>query len=159
MRSVLILSMFSASLAFAGWGDFEETRELSLDAGGLASLAVNAGAGSLVIEGDRGADAVSVTAIIRVPTKNEDKAREIIAEHLVLSLVEKGDGAVLEAYFEEDGWSWGDSPSIAVEVTVPQRFSLDVEDSSGSIQIHDVDGDLSLNDGSGSIKMSNMPYL
>ena len=58
MRSVLILSMFSASLAFADWDDFEETRELSLDAASLASLTVNAGAGSLVIEGDRGADAV-----------------------------------------------------------------------------------------------------
>ena len=38
MRSFIVMSMFIASLSMAGMGDYEEVRELTLDADGVCSL-------------------------------------------------------------------------------------------------------------------------
>jgi hypothetical protein len=156
MRTVLILAMFAASLADAAWSDYEETRDLTLDAEGVDTVEIDAGAGSLEVEGSADAAAISVTAIITVPGKNEEKAREIIESDMVLTLERAGDKAVLNAYFESDGWHWGDSPGIRLEVEVPRRLGLRIDDGSGSIEVRDVSGDIEIDDGSGSLKMVNV---
>ncbi len=155
MRTILILGMFTASLANAAWRNYEETRELTLDAGGIKTIEIEAGAGSLEVRGSADADAISVTALIQVPEK-EEKARKIIESDLVLTLERDGDLAVLNSYFESAGWHWGDSPSIRIEVEVPRRLGLEIEDGSGSIKIWDVSGDIEIEDGSGSLQMSNV---
>ena len=38
MRTILIITMFAASLAHADWKDYEEVRELTLDASGFDEL-------------------------------------------------------------------------------------------------------------------------
>ena len=156
MRSFLILAMFTASLAQAAFSEYEEVRDLRLDAAGLAKLNLQAGAGSLEITGVAGQDEIIVTATIHVPTANEDKARELIESRLVLTLQKDGDEAVLRGYFDEGRWSWGDSPSVHLEVQVPARFALDVDDGSGSIVVNGVSGDIDIDDGSGSIKMQQV---
>ena len=155
MRTFLILGMFTASLASAAWRDYEETRDLTLDAAGIDTIVVEAGAGSLEVRGNADTDAISVTALILVPEK-EEKALKIIESDLVLTLRRDGDAAVLTGYFESGGWGWGDSPSIRLEVEVPDRLGLEVDDSSGSIVIRDVFGDIDIEDGSGSLQMSNV---
>jgi hypothetical protein len=155
MRTFLILGMFTASLASAAWRDYEETRDLTLDAAGIDSVVIEAGAGSLEVRGNADANAISVTALIQVPEK-EEKALKIIESDLVLTLERDGDSAVLNGYFESNGWGWGDSPSIRLEVEVPDRVSLEVDDSSGSIIIRDVSGEIDIEDGSGSLQMSNV---
>jgi len=155
MRTFLILGMFTASLANAAWRDYEETRDLTLDAAGIDSVVIEAGAGSLEVRGNADANAISVTALIQVPEK-EEKALKIIESDLVLTLERDGDSAVLNGYFESNGWGWGDSPSIRLEVEVPDRVSLEVDDSSGSIIIRDVSGEIDIEDGSGSLQMSNV---
>lgn len=155
MRTFLILGMFTASLASAAWRDYEETRDLTLDAAGIATLVIDAGAGSLDVRGSADADAISVTALIQVP-EQEEKALKIIESDLVLTLERDGEKALLSGYFESNGWGWGDSPSIRLEVEVPDRLGLDVDDSSGSIIIRDVSGDIDIEDGSGSLQLSNV---
>ena len=155
MRTFLILGMFTASLAHAAWSDYEEARDLNLDASGLNSVKIEAGAGSLEIRGSAGADTISVTALIQVP-ENEEKARKIIETDLVLTLEREDDSAVLKGYFESHGWGWGDSPSIRLEVEVPDRMELEIEDGAGSIKIWDVSGDIEIEDGSGSLQISNV---
>ncbi len=155
MRTFLILGMFTASLANAAWRDYEETRDLTLDAAGIDTVVIEAGAGSLEVRGNADANAISVTALIQVPEK-EEKALKIIESDLVLTLERDGDSAVLNGYFESNGWGWGDSPSIRLEVEVPDRVGLEVDDSSGSIIIRDVSGDIDIEDGSGSLQMSNV---
>ena len=155
MRTFLILGMFTASLVHAAWRDYEETRDLTLDAGGIETVVIEAGAGSLEVRGSAAAKAISVTALIQVPEK-EEKAQKVIESDLVLTLERDGDSAVLNGYFESSGWSWGDSPSIRLEVEVPDRVGLDIEDGAGSIKIWDVSGDIEIEDGSGSLQMSNV---
>ncbi len=155
MRAFLILGMFTASLAHAAWLEYEETRNLTLDAGGIDIVEIEAGAGSLEIHGSADAQTISVTALIQVPEK-EQKALKIIESDLVLTLERAGDSAVLNSYFESSGWSWGDSPSIRLEIEVPDRMGLEIEDGAGSIKIWDVSGDIEIEDGSGSLEMSNV---
>jgi hypothetical protein len=156
MRTILILTMFAASLAYADWGDFEEVRHLELDARNISGIEVESRAGSLEITGDSGSDKILVTAIIRVPTRSEEKADKIIADDLVLTLEKQGEKAILKGFFDEGGWNWGDSPHVRLEVRIPDQFALEVADSSGSIIVSDVAGAIEIDDTSGSIQMDNV---
>ncbi|MFQ5982517.1 MAG: hypothetical protein ACE5KS_03990 [Woeseiaceae bacterium] len=156
MRTFIILGMFTASLASADWRDYEETRDLTLDAAGVNTVEITAGAGSLDVQGSPGAGEISVTARIRVPGEKEEKARKIIESDLVLTLERDGDKAVLKGYFDSKGFGWDDSPSVRLEVAVPQSIGLEIDDGSGSTVIRDVAGDIEVEDGSGSLQMTNV---
>lgn len=154
MRAALILAMFGASLAHADWDDYQEERELSLDAGSIEKLEIDAGAGSMLVEGVAGSDEIAVRAIIQVPGEDEEDAVEIIEKNMILSLEADGDTAVLKGYFDYNGW--GNSPSMRLEVQLPERLALEIDDSSGSIRVNDVHGDIEIDDSSGSIKMEQV---
>jgi hypothetical protein len=156
MRSILIMAMFTVSLANAAWNEYEEERDLNLGASGISTLEIEAGAGSLEIVGVPGSNEIVVSATIYVPEKDEDKARKEIKSHLVLSLEKDGDNAVLKSYFNEYSVSFGDSPHVQLEVLVPERFGLIIDDGSGSIVVENVSGNIELEDGSGSILMTNV---
>ena len=155
MRGVLLVAMFTASLAHAAWNDFVEVRDLKTDADGVRELAIEAGAGSLEISGDPNADAILVIATVTVANEKADKAREIMESDMVLTLERNGDTALLKSYFKSDGsWGWGAQNGIALEVRVPERLGLAVDDGAGSMEIRDVRGDIKIDDGSGSIVMT-----
>ena len=153
MRGIVLLAMLTAALAHAAVNDYVEVRDLRLDADGLGELAIDAGAGSLEIVGDAAADDIVVTATITVPDTDEDEAREVIDSDMVLTLERDGGRALLKSYFESGGWEWGDRPGIGLEVRVPERIGLSVEDGSGAITLRDVRGAIVVDDGSGSISM------
>lgn len=153
MRGIVLLVALSATLTHAAANDYVEVRDFNLDAGSISELEIDAGAGSLDVVGDTGVDAIVVKATITVPGKDEERALEIIERDMTLTLEQTGDRAVLQSYFESGMFSWGDSPSIELEVQVPERLSLLVDDGSGSIDVRGVHGSIGLDDGSGSISL------
>ena len=155
MRTIIILSLFAASLTHAARNDYEETRDLELDAAGLTELEIEAGAGSLEISGVPDTDKITVAALIQVP-KKEEKAREIIESDMVLTLERNGERAVLRGYFDSGRWSFGGSPSMRLEVTVPAAIGLDIDDGAGSMKVMGVSGNILIEDGSGSLQMSDV---
>ena len=60
------MAMFIASTAQADWGDYEEVRNLDLDASGLSAFFIDAGAGSMTVNGDDNAKSIKVTAPIQI---------------------------------------------------------------------------------------------
>lgn len=156
MRSFIVMAMFTASLAHAGWNGYTEDRDLELDAKGVTTLEIDVGAGSLDVVGDAGLDNIQVRATVKVPDEKSEKAQKIIASNLTLSLEEVRGRAVLQAYFENGSWGWGDSPSVDVEVRMPDGLTLEIEDSSGSLTVENVDADVVIDDGSGSIKVERV---
>jgi hypothetical protein len=150
-----MLIMFAANLVHAAWTDYEEKRDLSLDSEGVQTLQIEAGAGGLDVTGVPGTTKIVVAALIRVPDADADEAQQILSEDLVLSLERNGASADLKAYFENSGRLFGNSPSVSLEVRVPEGMSLDAEDGSGSLEVHNVRGDINLDDGSGSIQMTD----
>ena len=156
MRSLILMAMFTVSLAHAGWTDYEEVRNLDLDAEGISQLTINAGAGSMDVTGVAGLDKINVKATIVVPGKDEDKAVRVIEKRIRLSLDRNAGKAELEAWFESGLMSFGSSPYIALEISVPEGMALNIDDGSGSIDIVDLAGDITIDDGSGSIDIRNV---
>lgn len=146
------LSLLLCGIAAAASGDaaYEEPRDLSLNAAGVARLVVNAGAGDLRVTGAAESDTIVVKALIRIPNADAEKARRIIEDDLTLELVRDGDTARLEAQFEAGLFS-RESGSVDLDVTVPERLALEIDDGSGPIELDGVQGDIDIDDGSGSI--------
>lgn len=156
MRSRLILAVFAMNLTGVAWADYEEVRELTLDADGIDTLSIDAGAGSMDVVGESGLDQVIVTATIEVSGRNDDKARERIENDMELGLEKDGDTAELRAWFDSGGFTGGGNAHIQLEVRMPEGMNLEIDDGSGSIEIENVRGDVSLDDGSGSVTMRDV---
>jgi len=156
MRSLIVMAMFTVSFAHAGWTDYEEVRNLDLDAEGISQLTINAGAGSMDVTGVTGLDKINVKATIVVPGKDEDKAVRVIEKRIRLSLDRNAGEAELDAWFESGLVSFGSSPYIVLEISVPEGMALNIDDGSGSIDIVDLAGDIIIDDGSGSIDIRNV---
>ena len=151
MRNVVVLAMFYAGLSQAGYSDYQELRNLQLDAMGIDQLTIDSGAGSLEVKGVPGLDSISVEATISVENKSEDAALRILEQQLRLSLEMKDGKAILISNFE-GGFLWR-SPNARIDivVSVPEGIDLSVDDGSGSIEISSTLANVSINDGSGSI--------
>ena len=158
MVKKLIPAFMVMALASTASADYEEIRELALDARGIDTLRIEAGAGSMDIVGVSGGNEITVVATIQISDNDDDEARERIASDMMLSLEKDSDTAELKAWFESGGWNWGrgDSPRISLEVQMPEGLHLDVDDGSGSIEIENVRGDISMDDGSGSLSMKDV---
>ena len=160
MRTIIILSLFAASLAAAGEPDYSEVRELSAQAGGASELRIDTGSGSLNIVGVDGLDTVEVVATINIDKiRDQDKAREIIEKYLVLTLERSGDRVELVTDFEKGMWRSDRGANLELEVRMPAELALAVDDGSGSITIENVRAAVSVDDGSGSIKIRSVGPL
>ena len=159
MRSFVVMAMFVASLSHAAWNGYTEDRDLELDTRGLEAFEVDAGAGSLTITGVDDSHFIRVKATINVPDESEAKARKIIASDLNLSLEKVRDHGRLKAYFDRDNWTFGDSPSVDLEVRVPKHLPLMIDDGSGSLRVINVGADVVIDDGSGSIEVEQVGAL
>ena len=159
MRSFIVMAMFITSLAHAGWSDYEEQRELKLEADGVSTLSIEAGAGSMDVTGVAGLAEISVKALIVVPNADEDDAIKVIEKRMVLTLEESNGVAKLESWFDQGFMGFGSDAYIVLDVSVPQGMSVNIDDGSGSLDIADIVGDVSIDDGSGSIDVSNVANL
>ena len=159
MRSFIVMAMLAASLADAGLTDFEEERDLELNADGIQSLSIDAGAGSMDVTGVDGLDKITVKATIVVPDADEDDAKKVMAKEMNLSLEQDGNEAQLNAHFDRNFMGLGSNAYIVLDVRVPQGMSVNIDDGSGSIDVIDIVGDVTIDDGSGSIDVSNVASL
>ena len=156
MRTFILLTMFTVALAGAATTDYEEDRELRLDADGIDTLTIETGAGSLEIIGVAGADEILASTNVLVPDSVAEDAREIIESRLELSLDRHGGGALLRAQVERSFWNTGDGVRVNLRVSVPAETNLEVIDGSGYIEISEVTGAIDIDDGSGSIELSKV---
>ena len=154
LQTLLMMILFAANLVHAAFNGQQEKRELSLDSAGVETIEIEAGAGSLDVTGIPGAGRILVVATIEVPDADADEAREIIEETLVLRLEKAGSRAALDGYFKDSRWSFRESPRVHLDVRVPEKLSLDIEDRSGPVDVRDVTGAIKLDDGSGSIRVA-----
>ena len=159
MRSLIVMAIFAASSAQADWSDYEEVRDMDLDASGISELSIVAGAGSMNVFGVEGADSITVKATIVVPDEDEEDALRIIEKRMTLSLEKDGDRAELNSEFKDGLMNFGSSGYIALEVHVPQGMAVNINDGSGSMDVIDIVGDVTIDDGSGSIKVKNVANL
>ena len=153
MRGILLIAMFTASLAYAASHDYVEARDLRLSAEGISEIQINSGAGNVELSGVEEVDEIVVTATISVPTRKDSDARKIIRSDMVLTLEKVAEKAVLVSNFEPGLWGWDGTPEISLDVQIPKGLNVSIDDGSGRIRIQDVRGDIVVDDGPGSIAM------
>ena len=154
MRGFIVMGMFAISFASAASTEYVEVQEFAVDAQGLSTMVIDAGAGSLSVTGVESADQIAVIATIRVEDRDEEDARKHIQKRMRLTLDRDGDTAELVADFDS-GWGWSGNASIDLDVQMPRGIPLVVDDGSGSIAITDIAADVAIDDGSGSLEISN----
>ncbi len=159
MRGFIFMTMFFSGFASAGWSDYEEVRNLTLDAGGIQKLSIVAGPGSMDVRGVAGLDRIEVEATIVVQNEDDADAEEYIAKSMTLTLQQDGNTASLEAQFDTRLFSSRGDAHIVLDVRVPKGLHVDIEDSSGSIDVADLESDVSIDDGAGSIVVRGVSNL
>ncbi len=151
MRTLFISALIFLGVAPANAGDYRESRDLAIDADGVASFFIDAGAGTLDVRGVEGLDRILVNATIVVPDANEQDGREIAARNTRLVLDLDGDAARLESRFDQGFWGSGSNGRIDLEVQAPADVALRIIDGSGSMDVENFVSDVTIDDASGSI--------
>lgn len=150
--------MLLFSLAFVQAAESRET--LALPAGGLKALAIDCGAGALKVQGQEGLESVETVAMLRVRGAGEAELREFRKERVTLKLEKVGAKAVLTARiddsFDLSKLFGGRDAVIDLDVRVPRRLDLDIEDGSGDVEVRAIDGAVELEDGSGDLFLSDL---
>lgn len=122
--------MLISTGAFA-WGDgcdYRAERALDIDARTLASLELRARAGDLEVEGDPG------LATVQVRGKACASEESLLAE-IQLTQRRDGDRQIVEVVMPELGGWWSEQASMDLVVRMPARLHLQLQDSSGDVQI------------------------
>lgn len=129
--------------------DFTLDRELNLSAAGLSLVEIHAGAGELRVEGD---DASSDVVVVgRVCASDEDFLDDLTVT------AETVDGrAVIDTHYPaQRGWGGSRTARIDLVVLVPTGMAVDIEDSSGSMEVSGT-GALRIDDSSGGISVMDI---
>ena len=146
------LGFLPAALSAQGWReDYTAPRSGSADAKGASRVDVTALAGTLEIRGIEGLTEVRVKGTARA--NDEDYLDEIR-----LRVERSGNRVLVVAVIPQRSSSmWNNNMHRVLDlvIEVPRGIALDVEDSSGELEISDV-GTLDLEDSSGDIELENI---
>ena len=119
-------------------------------------MEIRSGHGFVIVKGEPELDEITVSAEIRVPAPNRDKAEEIKSEYMDLSLTADSNTATLIGSFRDYIVWRGDHGSVRLTVRIPDNIDVKIDDGTGFIEVSDLDADLSILDGSGSIDLKNI---
>lgn len=159
MNRIFISAVFAAgfTVSIAVQADdckYSKEIDTGLDLSGSDTLAVVARAGRLIIKGESGRDHVRIEGRVCVSKEawlDESDVR-----------TEGGKNARIEVELPTDGEGWSlfggrfkNYARLDLELTVPDHVSLEVKDSSGSMEITGT-GALSIEDSSGSIEVEDI---
>jgi DUF4097 and DUF4098 domain-containing protein YvlB len=138
-----------------------QSREtLTLPASGCQSFHIECGAGDLKVRGDERLDRIEVNALLVVRGISESELPGFKKERVTLTLRQVGDRAELVSRIESGSWLenifGGRDAHIDLEVRVPRRLRLAVDDGSGDTEIRSLDNGLTLDDGSGDITLEEI---
>jgi hypothetical protein len=118
-------------------------RNAVVDASGARSVEVEAGAGSLRVEGKPGLRQVQVVGTARSSSQQFLNQIKLIAER-------RGDVVFIKADIPDQNWPSNDDYSAALDlvIQVPQGMNAEISDGSGDAKVFNV-GSLEASDGSG----------
>ena len=139
------------------YGEYRDTKTLSLPTAGLEQFKVDVGAGSLEIRGVDDATGIDVTARIWIEKhpENLDKVAAAIDRYVDIELTSSGNRAQLKTSTRDPGLGYS-LPHVDLVVTMPSKMSLDIRDQSGFIEVENIAGNVDLRDDSGSITLADI---
>ena len=157
VRPAVLAGLFIVTAAFIptkakAQDSYKDDRNAEVDARGATSARIEAGAGSLRIEGRQGISSVKVRGTARSSRRGDLDDIKLIAERRgseVFIKVDIPDGS-------REGWRIfnGNLQAMALDlvIEVPVTLALDVDDGSGDVEILNT-GSVELEDGSGNLEI------
>ncbi len=145
--SVLFAAVLFAIPAFADDCDFTAQREDSADAGGVEKIEIDAAAGYLRVIGEEGASQIRASG-------EACASSERLLEDVQLVVKRSGDRVRISVEVPDSNWG-RQTARLDLTVNVPASATVDIEDSSGSIEVENVAA-LEIEDGSGKIDVKNV---
>ena len=132
-------------------------QDLSIAADGISELFVDVGSGSLNIKSGHVNDIIVNATISSKKYSDLEDLQEAFDDKMKFSLESSGSKATLKAMSKKQFFSWSD-PNIQIDldVTVPMKIDLNVDDGSGNLKISGIDGNLEIDDGSGSMQIDDI---
>jgi hypothetical protein len=154
MKSKIIL-IFALLPAVALADSYRETRNLELPAGGVKTLKVSCGAGSLTLKGIDGIDLIRVIAEIQADNVDKDEFQLMADQLIELDLKSEYDRALLLGNPIKQPFTNVET-RINLYVELPFGMNVKINDGSGPIVVSDIIGNLEIDDDSGSIQIENV---
>jgi hypothetical protein len=154
---VLLLFVAGLTVNYAA----QSRESLTLAAADLKTMRIDCGAGYLKLQGVDGLEQIEVSAVLDVRGIADNELAAFKKEYVTLKLEKIAGRAELTATIES-GFSLarlfgeGHDARINLDIRVPRRLTLDIDDGSGDMDIRDIDGNLKLEDGSGDIHLTNI---
>jgi len=141
---IMLTALLAATGCTMAQPTLQETLELELAVQPGTRFEIDAGAGSLSIQGDAQATAIEVEAGIYQVQANDD---------FTLTLEPDGAGGAL---LQSHATSGMNNDRIDLAVRVPESLKVSIEDGSGPVTVSGLKADLEIKDGSGSIRVSDV---
>ena len=135
-------------VANPSYANYHSQQELIIDAKKLSALDIEAGAGSLVIEGSE--DVTEITVVADIFTEGRD------TNDVELTLTQSRNSAYLVSKIDSNGFWQGDSPHIDIKVIMPSQLMLKIDDGSGAISVSHIYAEVEIKDGSGEMTINDI---
>lgn len=153
-----LVLIFGLALYLAGcsmvMADTEDVISRSFKVAEGGKLTMDVDRASIKVETGK-ENVVKVRAILKVPTADEDKAREMFDKYKIDFKHSSSDVSIETDYTKHDGafsWLGGKKLRVRFIVTVPQKYNLDLKTSGGSIAVSDIEGEVKARTSGGSLK-------
>lgn len=154
--AITVTALSPTAARAQNWNDckHEAQRAASVSAADARLLAVEAGSGSLKIEGTSGATSIVIRG--RACASDSD-----LLDEIKLEARRSGDRVLVRANVRDDGrhsFRRNEYARLDVVMEVPAGMAAEIEDGSGSIELSNL-GAVDLNDGSGEIIASRLASI
>lgn len=157
-RLVLLLVVLALASG-TSYGDVDREIRKTFDVRAGGELTLDADRGSISVRTHR-AERIDVRLTLRADTRSKSRAEEIFDDFEVDF---RPSGANLEIESKYDGprgvFGWfGNSGNLQAkwEIVVPERYTLDLRTSGGSIEVEDLNGDVEARTSGGSLKFGRV---
>jgi hypothetical protein len=161
MKKIILIVLLIMAASLTSVYAAQSRESLTLAASDLKTLRIDCGAGYLKVQGVQGLEQIEVSAVLDVRDIAAGELAAFKKEYVTLKLEKIAGRAELTAK-TESGFSldalFADhhDARIDLDVRVPRRLALEIDDGSGDTDIRDCDGDLKLDDGSGDIHLARV---
>ncbi len=159
MKKISYGILILCTLAFNVWafGELSINKQLSIQSNKAKEIFIDVGAGNLNVSSGDIDDIIVNAKVYSKKYRNIDDLNDAFENKIVFSLKEKGSTIVLKALNKKSFFGYNNAEiSIDIDVVIPRKMNVEIDDGSGDMWITDIGGTLKIDDGSGSTKIDNI---
>ena len=162
VKKVLVIMLFlTAAFPFKALSKYQDSIERTFMVHEGGTLDIKSDIGSIsVTSGTK--ETVEVRINREVDTNNKDLAEEIL-ENLEISMEKQRDDVYIEIDYKNKDWNFfslfsnkRNNLRLKIEVTIPEKYNVDLKTSGGSITVEDLDGYANCRTSGGSIELESV---